>query len=61
MIPISRSFRVLTPDNTVQKHRMPPVKNVRRGAKYSHLITWKGKLLVVWFVRVKGGWELQQP
>jgi hypothetical protein len=53
-----RTIRVHFPDKTIKSVKLPRVRRLRIGAKYSHLVAFKQKLFVVWFTRVKHGWEV---
>lgn len=63
--PLKGSFRFQHKDGTIERIGLPPARAVKIGGKANVLLVTpkdgrpaNQRLLVVWFERVKGGWEL---
>jgi hypothetical protein len=66
--PLKRSIRVQWPDGMVNSVKLPCAARVKLGGLASIAVVWprsappdRQHLIVLWFRRIKGGWELKQP
>ena len=50
-------FFVSYPDKPDEKVVLPSVKGVKLGGLYNSMLIYKGHFVLVWWKRVKGGWE----
>jgi len=51
-------IRITTPDGSTQSYKLPSAPRLREGGKCNIAVMWGQRLVLVWFVRVKGGWKL---
>jgi len=63
--PLKGHFRVRWPDGTIENVKLPSAQRVKLGGNTSVMMVWpkgakfeKQRLVVAWFRRVRGGWNL---
>ncbi len=53
----SRFFVVSYPDKPDEKVALPSVKGVKLGGLCNSMVIYKSHFVIVWWKRVKGGWQ----
>jgi len=49
------------PDGTRQTLAMPALSRLKVGQNFNHALLYNNHLILVWYRRVKGGWEHFEP